>query len=62
MIVALPASCTKALHTQRVRLNDILRRHVIEEDIGLSDDQLVHQVVSRYAAARELHAIIDPAE
>jgi hypothetical protein len=52
----------KDLHQQRVRLNDILRRHVVEEDVALSDDQLVHAVVKRYVDARELHAIIDPAE
>lgn len=52
----------KGVHQQRVRLNDILRRHVLETDVALSDDELVNQVVLRYKAARDLHAIIDPNE
>lgn len=52
----------KTVHQQRVRLNDILRRHVIAEDASLSDDDLVNVVVKRYRLARDLHAIIDPNE
>lgn len=53
---------TRVLHQQRVRLNDILRRHVIEEDAALSDLELVNAVIQRFILARDLHALVDPAE
>lgn len=55
-------AATRTIHQQRVRLNDILRRHVIEEDVALSDLELVNAVIKRFILARDLHALVDPAE
>ncbi len=51
----------KALHQQRVRLNDILRRHVRGEDSDLSDLKLIEAVYQRWMASLS-DALIDPAE
>ncbi len=51
----------KALHQQRVRLNDILRRHVRGEDSSLSDLKLIEAVYQRWMASLS-DALIDPAE
>ena len=51
----------KALHFQRVRMNDILRRHVRAEDTDLSDTEFVLAVFQRFRKSRE-DALIDPAE
>jgi hypothetical protein len=51
----------KLLNELRTRLNEILRRHVHEDDVGLSDHEFVSEVHLRYQKFRE-QAIIDPAE
>lgn len=48
-------------HQQRVRLGDILLRHVAASDANVSDDDMVANVMERYLAYRRL-ALIDPNE
>ncbi len=46
---------------QRARLNELMRRHVREEDKLLTDDGFVRIVIHRYEQFRD-QALIDPAE
>ena len=49
------------LHQQRVRMSEILRRHVRTEDKDLSDLKLIEAVYQRWIASLS-DALIDPAE
>lgn len=49
------------LHQQRVRMTEILRRHVRAEDKNISDCEFIAVVMERYIAALNL-ALIDPNE
>jgi hypothetical protein len=49
------------LHQQRVRMNELLRRHVRAEDKALSDAEFALAMFNRWRQAREDY-IIDPNE
>lgn len=46
---------------QRARFNELMRRHVREEDKALTDDGFVRMVIYRYEQARSDY-LIDPNE
>ena len=52
---------SRDLHQQRVRMSEILRRHVRAEDKVLSDLKLIEAVHQRWIASLS-DALIDPAE
>jgi hypothetical protein len=52
---------SRELHQQRVRMTEILRRHVRAEDKDLSDLKLIETVYYRWLASLS-DALIDPAE
>ena len=45
----------------RERLNELLRRHVREEDTVFTDDEFVKRVLNRYELFRQ-QVLIDPNE
>ena len=51
----------RELHQQRVRMSDILRRHVRATDKGLSDHDFMLEMWGRYLKSRDDY-IIDPNE
>ena len=52
---------SRELHQQRVRMNDLLRRHVRAEDKTLSDAEFALAMFNRWRQAREDY-LIDPNE
>jgi hypothetical protein len=57
----MPDATEKVLHQQRVRMMDILRRHVHAEDVILTDRDFIKKIFERWEDAL-LDALIDPAE
>jgi hypothetical protein len=51
----------KIKHRLRVRLTDILFRHLRNEDDGTSDDELICRVLERYQQSRREY-LVDPNE
>jgi hypothetical protein len=52
---------SRELHQQRVRMNELLRRHVRAEDKNLTDAEFALAMFNRWRQSRD-DALIDPAE